>query len=201
MTRQRWRASLELWTAAERQTHVRQKILSTVVVVFLIAACGGGTTSREPVTPADSAELMAAALNHLVSEDHTFGDGPPPFTEFLIREHTISSAMPGDEGDEVEPSRPLTDQERAAVEDVVSGYGPVRWVDDPDEWRTEDLQPKVAGSVILGVGVPRVDSDGALVSVSLWCSGLCGTWLTYRLERSDAGAWRVTGTEGPIAIS
>lgn len=97
MTRRRWRPSLELWTADERQTDVREKILSTVVVVFLIAACGGGSTSREPVNPTESADLMAAALDHLVSEDHTFGDGPPAFTDLLIRDHTISRAIPGTE--------------------------------------------------------------------------------------------------------
>jgi len=55
--------------------------------------------------------------------------------------------------------------------------------------------------LILGVGEPRIDGDTALAPVSLWCGGLCGTWLTYRLARDGGGAWRVTGTEGPVAIS
>jgi hypothetical protein len=45
-----------------------------------------------------------------------------------------------------------------------------------------------------------IDGATGLVPVSLWCGGLCGTWLTYRLDFAD-GAWAVTGTEGPRAIS
>jgi hypothetical protein len=52
----------------------------------------------------------------------------------------------------------------------------------------------------LGVGEPTIDGNSALVPVSLWCGGLCGTWLTYRVELTD-GTWSVTGIEGPVAVS
>lgn len=71
---------------------------------------------------------------------------------------------------------------------------------DPDEWRTESLEPEIQGSAILGVDVPRLDDEAALVPVSLWCGGTCGTWLTYRLERTESG-WQVTGIEGPVSVS
>jgi hypothetical protein len=76
----------------------------------------------------------------------------------------------------------------------------MRWIDDPAEWRTEDLMPVVEGSAILGVGPITFDDDGALVPMSMWCGGLCGTWFTYRVVDSDQG-WVVSGIEGPIAVS
>ena len=142
--------------------------------------------------------LMGAALEELVTQDHTFGAGPPPFTEYLIQSHLDPGA--GSAGVDDDEGRPLTDAERVAIEESIRPLGPVRWIEDPDLWRTDDLLPTIEGAVILGVGEPIIDGDSALVAVSLWCGGLCGTWLTYRLEMV-AGAWQVTGTEGPIAIS
>lgn len=187
----------------KRLTGMRQRILITVLLAMLAAACGDPSPGDIPSDTA-SAEMMAAALRHLVTEDHTFGDGPPPFTEYLIEDRTvdISAVVPPENGREDDAeSRPLTEQERAAVEEAISEYGPVRWISDPDEWRTDDLEPEIEGSAIIGVGVPRLDGDDALVPVALWCGGTCGTWLTYRLDVDTDGVWQVIGTEGPIAIS
>jgi hypothetical protein len=143
--------------------------------------------------------VMAAALEHLVTEYHTFGEGPPPFTHYLVRSHTDPRA--GSEGGvAVGGRRPLTAAERDAIEGAVRPFGPVRWIDDPEDWRTDDLRPTIDGSAILGVGEPTIDRTSALVPVSLWCGGECGTWLTYRLDLAD-GTWRVTGTDGPITIA
>ena len=183
-----------------RQTGMHRAIANVLAVGLILTACGGG--GRAPTfAESDSAALMAAALTQLVTEDHTFGDGPPPFTEYLIEASTITnSVVASADNDTSDATRPLTEDERVAVESAIAAFGPVRWVTNPDEWRTDDLTPVIDGSAILGVGIPSVDGDGALVPVSLWCSGLCGTWLTYRLELID-GAWQVTGIEGPIAIS
>lgn len=167
------------------------------ILALTLASCegapGGGADRN------DSPEIMATALVQLITKDHTFGEGPPPFTVYLIQDSTDSSAGDPTGGGNQDP-RSLTEEERTAIEEAVAEYGSVRWIDDPAEFRTDDLMPTIAGAVILGVGEPRIDGDTALVPVSLWCSGLCGTWLTYRLERAD-DAWEVTGTEGPIAIS
>ncbi|MEX2424406.1 MAG: hypothetical protein WD990_10545, partial [Acidimicrobiia bacterium] len=186
-----------------RRINMRQQLLIAALVAMTVAACGDPSRAGDLPNDSDSAELMATALRHLVSEDHTFGQGPPPFTEYLIEDRTVDNAAVTSPEEDVDPaeSRALTERERAAVEEAISEYGPVRWVTDPSEWRTADLQPVIEGSVIIGVGIPRLDGEGALVPVSLWCGGLCGTWLTYRLELDDVGTWQVTGTEGPIAIS
>jgi hypothetical protein len=154
------------------------------------AALAGGVDAELPL-------VMAAALEELVTVNHTFGQGPPPFTDYLIQSQTdVDAGTDGTDGER----RPLTTAERRAIEDAIEPIGSVRWIDDPAEWRTDDLRPILAGSAILGVGEPTVDGSSALVPVSLWCGGLCATWLTYRLDIVD-GAWRVAGTEGPITIA
>ena len=178
-----------------------KQILWIVALVLVAAACGnsGGGTAADSDRPAgDVPAVMAAAVQELITVDHTFGDGPPPFSRYLLLDAIDPSAGSADTGDAA--SRPLTDSERSAIEAVVSRFGPAQWVDDAEPYRTEDLRPTVEGAVIIGVGEPVFDPDGALVPVSLWCGGLCGTWLTYRVELVD-DAWAVTDIEGPIAIS
>jgi len=173
-----------------------KRIAVFVTVVMTLAACGDSDSS----TAAEgSGEMMAAAIDQLITNDHTFGDGPPPFTEYLLQSR-LDPAAGSATGSGQPPSRELSGTERAAIERVVEPFGPLRWIDDPAEWITEDLRPTIDGAVIVGVGEPTIDGSTGLVPVSLWCSGLCGTWLTYQLDLID-GAWVVTGIEGPIAIS
>lgn len=202
---------------------MRRTALILVVSLLVGASCGGSDggaddsvggagsdspsdSSTDPPTdpPPDSptGELMAAALRQVATVDNTFGGGPPPFDRYLVQADTDPTAGADGVGSTVEPGseRPLTEAERAAVEEALESLGPVEFIDDPDAWRTDDLLPTVEGSVILGVGEPTIDDGTALVPVSLWCGGLCGTWLTYRLELVD-GTWTVAGIEGPVAIS
>ncbi len=164
-----------------------------------IAACGGGDTGGGDSGASQTPEMMATALVELITEDHAFGDVPAPFTEYLIQNRIDSSAGNGT-APVNDPGRELTDAEQEAIEVAIAEYGAVRWIDDPSEWRTPDLVPTIEGAAILGVGEPVIEADTGLVPVSMWCGGLCGTWLTYRLDVVDA-AWVVTGIEGPIAVS
>ena len=186
-------------------TPVRLVVVALLAALALaLAGCDGdgssGSVTATATTPGDgSAEVMAAAIHRLISRDHTFGRGSHRFAEYLIQDRTDPSAgNPAEPA--ARPSRPLTAAERAAIAAVVAPFGPHRFVADADAWRTDDLRPRIEDSVILGVGEPQIDGDSALVPVSLWCGNLCGTWLTYRVGRSE-GVWRVAGTEGPIAVS
>ena len=142
---------------------------------------------------------MAAAGKGLITRDHTFGKGSHRFAEYLIQDH-IDRGAGAPDTPATGVGRPLTAGERAAIAGVVAPFGPYRFIADAGAWRTKDLQPTVPGAVILGVGEPAIEGDSALAPVSLWCGGLCGTWLSYRVVRAG-DAWRVTGTEGPVAIS
>lgn len=143
---------------------------------------------------------MATAAHQLVTVDHTFGSGASPFATFLVHDHTDPTAGSVDDSTGGE-SRPLTDAERAAIESRLSPLGEVIWIDNPADFRTENLTPTIEGAVIIGLGEPTIDADTALAPVSLWCGGLCGTWFTYSLTQDAAGEWAIEGIEGPIAIS
>ncbi len=179
------------------------------LLLLLVSACstgqetppnptGAATTAHGTAAGASAtAETMAAALRQLVAKDHTFGEGPPPFIDYLI----LTSLDPAaGTGFATQPMRPLTRSERGAIEEAISNFGPVTWIDDRDDFISDDLTPTIEGAAIIGVGEPSIDGDTALVPVSLWCGGTCGTWLTYRLDLRS-GSWIVTGTEGPRAIS
>ena len=175
---------------------MRQITCLLALLIFATAACGGDDGAE---APADSPGVLAAGVEELITVDHTFGSGPAPFSTYLILDTTDPAAGTGMSSDDA-TVRPLTKDERAAVEAVVSAYGTLQWIDDADDFRTEDLRPTVDGAVIIGMGEPTFRDDGALVPVSLWCGGLCGTWLTYELESAD-GDWVVIGTDGPVAVS
>lgn len=184
---------------------MKRLTIALACMTVVVAACGepdqtGGTGTAPTTTTApgdDTATVMALALRELLTEQSTFGQGHR-FDAVLIQTSTDPAA--GFTTPEA-TSRPLTDGERVSIEAAITDLSAdVRWVDDPDEWRNDDLMPEIPGSAIIGVGEPTFDDDGALVPVSLWCGGLCGTWFTWRLEITD-GQWAVTGIEGPVAVS
>lgn len=168
-----------------------------------VATTTAPPTTAPPTTGeanADTATLMAEALHQLVTVDTTFGAGHR-FSELLVLTRLDPAAGSGTPSGGEGSDRPLTDAERAAIEAALSDVAPIRWIDDAEAWRTDDLMPTVEGSAIVGVGEPTFDDDGALVPVSLWCGGLCGTWFDYRAVPTDGGGWDIIGPEGPIAIS
>ncbi len=172
--------------------------IACLALMVLVVACGDGAVIDDSAS-SPTPEMMAAALVELVTVDHTFGSGPSPFIEYLIQERIDPSAgAPTASTDET--TRPLTDSERGAIEDALSPFGAVRWIADPADYRTDDLVPTIEGAAILGVGEPIIDNESGLVPVSMWCGGVCGTWLTYRLD-FISDVWAVTGIEGPIAVS
>jgi len=152
----------------------------------------------EPLpTPAgESAQIYGAAVRQIVEVDNSFGGGNP-FTTILVVDHVEPDA-----GDAVVSSvagRPLTEAEQAAILDALGDLD-VQFIADASEYRTDDLMPVIESSAIVAVGEIEEDSADRLVGMSLWCGGLCGIWLTYRVVTDGAG-WSVGGIEGPIAIS
>lgn len=163
--------------------------------LVMVVACGGGAGGGDGSS--ETPDMMSAALVELITVDNTFGAGPPPFTGYFILDRIDPSA--GDSTGSSQSTRPLTEEERAAIESAISEYGPVTWIDDPNDAGTEEVVPD-ALAAFLGVGEPVIEDDTAFVPVSMICGNLCGTWLTYRLERAD-NLWAVAGIEGPVTIS
>lgn len=168
------------------------------VIAMVAVACGDAeptTTTAPDGSSTDTAAIYAISLRRLVTDDNTFGGDGNPFSELLVQTSLDPGAGTAEGG-----VRPLTGEERTAIEEALTPIAPIRWIDDADEWRTDELMPVIEGSAILGVGRITFDDDGALVPMSMWCGGLCGTWFDYRVTSSDEG-WVVSGVEGPIAVS
>lgn len=187
-----------------------RRIIAIASFVLIASACTGAPDANPPATTEGTTSIpsadvdasptsatMAAALRQLVAKDHTFGQGPPPFTEYLILSSLDPAAGTASNTGAV---RPLTEAEIGAIEAAIGEFGQVTWIDDSSDFISDDLTPTIEGAVIIGVGEPAIDEDTALVPVSLWCGGLCGTWLTYRVD-FNSGTWVVVGIEGPRAIS
>jgi hypothetical protein len=190
-----------------------RRIVVLMVFALVVAACGDevpGSTPAEmttttavadstpPTSDEDRITVAALAVGALVRDFNTFGSGHR-FTEVLIQSRIDPNA--GGEGRyTADPGRPLTVTEKVAIEDALVDVGPYRWIDDPAEFRTEDLLPLIEGSAIIGVGEVVFDDDGALVPVSLWCGGVCGIWMDLRVVY-EGGDWSVVGPEGPMMIS
>ncbi|MCZ6456333.1 MAG: hypothetical protein O6650_03685, partial [Actinobacteria bacterium] len=135
----------------------------------LAAACGSaGSTSTAPTEGSSphSAAIYAVSLRQLVSVDNTFGGDGNPWSELLVLaslDPSAGDAAFGGGAPEPQQVRPLTAEERNAIEAALSPLAPIRWIDHADEWRTDDLMPVIPSSAILGVGAITFDDQGALV--------------------------------------
>lgn len=188
---------------AERRRKDMKRIAAILVVLGMLAGACATTEgdAGDPVTttsaPNPSADIYAAAARQIVTVDNTFGGGGV-FSTVLVVDHVEpDSESPQDAPTE---ARPLTAEERAAIEAALEGVAEAQFIGDPKEYMTEDLSPTIEGSAIVTMSSIEHREDHSLVGVSLWCGGLCGIWLTYRVVDAPDG-WTVTGIEGPIAVA
>ncbi|MCP4222943.1 MAG: hypothetical protein GY773_06345, partial [Actinomycetia bacterium] len=74
------------------------KLFTVVVTLVLFLTACSSSGDSETTSSGDSPTPMAAALEELVTKDHTFGSGPPPFSEYLIQSATDPNAGDGSGG-------------------------------------------------------------------------------------------------------
>jgi hypothetical protein len=204
-------ARLELLTMEDRRRTVRRFSVALLGLLFVMAGCVG--QSREPppseaaptVSPTESRQvrvdrtvaIYSAVIRRLVTKDHTFGRAKSPFEHVYV----VSGAVPkaGHVTREGEPGKPFSREVMEGIRAELRDLPPLDFVPERD-------------SVLLGAG--GVMNQGVVISLgpippgtervtvenNLWCGYTCGQWLTYVLELQD-GRWRVTGTQGPYAIS
>lgn len=174
---------------------MRRSLILITALAITAAACGSDSGDAES---SESAGILAAAALHMATEANTF-DSSHRFTEVLVVDRTIPEA--GEPiGTGTEGAR-LSDGERSAIRSVLEPDSRVRFISSPDEFRTDDLRPTIDGAAIFTLApIEMVDATTAHVGANMWCGGLCGLWATFVVELID-GAWTVTGTDGPIAVS
>lgn len=165
---------------------------STAPPTELPATSPPSTTPDAGPSPDASVEIYAAAVRHILD----FNSLGHQFSEVLIVNHINSQIT-----DPLGSPEPLTDKQRAAITSAIEDLASVTFIDEQSEGIEEGtLTPVSPNSAVVTLGPLAFDDEGATVGANLWCGGLCGIWLTYRLVEGPDG-WTVTGTEGPIMIS
>ena len=168
-----------------------------LVGLLLTPACRNDPLTEDERAPA-SAAIYAAVTQQLVDFNNTFGPDHR-FTEVLVVDHVEATA--GDYVANRRPGDPLTGEERSAIAAAIEDLSPVSFISSRSEFIEQDvLQPVIPGSAILTLAPVEFDREGATVGANLWCGGVCGIWLTYRVTEGPDG-WTVVGTEGDAAIS
>ncbi len=181
-----------------------------VGVALALAACGGSaetgpTTKTGPpaAQPDDrTVAVYSAVVRQVVTKDHTFGAGEPPFDRVFIDVRIDDEA--GDPYDHPpgDGRQRLTAETQAAILRELTDLPPVQFVEDPDSVVVGKKRcAHVKGNgVLITLGPISGDSDRVTVPNSMFFACLGGQWLTYVLEGAQED-WHVTGTEGPIGIS
>lgn len=148
-----------------------------------------------------SVEIYAAVIRRLVTKDHTFGGAPSPFDRVYILDGLRQGAGNPNKG-LGPPDKRFSGEIKKALKIELASLPPIEFISDPDSVRVgENLMGGVKREgVIVTVGPILGGGHNVKVANSIWCGGLCGQWLTYRVKLKG-GNWRIMGTVGPSAIS
>ncbi len=190
-------------------------LIGAVLVSVFGASCGGsddGATavpdSGEPREAQDTreAEVYAAVIRQLVTKDHTFGSGEPPFKVVYVLDGAVPGAAdPEQAGSLAVSGRRFSEATKSAISSRLADLPPIRFVERRDAVVDGNEGGNSPGEVANGgvlIALGPIDGQGEKVEVesSLWMNGLVGAWQTYVVALRD-GDWRVTGTRGPVATS
>lgn len=171
--------------------------VAVMVGLFLLPACGNGSLTEAERASAEPS-IYAAVARQLVEFDNTFGPGYR-FSHILIMDRL--DPLAGDAMNQGQSSRLLTEEQRQAIVAAIDHLGPIEFIDDWSQFvREAVLEPVIPGSVIITLAPADFDDEGATVGANLWCGGVCGLWLTYRVVEGPDG-WTTAGREGTWAIS
>lgn len=159
------------------------------------AAPSGGV----PAEP-DAAAIYAAVVRQLYEVDHTFEQPPNwPFV-YILTETDDSIAGLG----EIGPSEKIPQATQAAIADGLADLpAEITWVESWNDVPIEENSGAVrdGDGVIVTLGnIHPTEASAVEVPSGLYCGGLCGTGMTYVVERQGE-AWVVTGITGPVWIS
>ena len=168
-----------------------------LVGFLLLPACGSGALT-EGERAAAEIQIYAAVTLQLVEIDNTFGP-EYRFSRILILDRLDPHA--GDAMNQDQSGQSLTEEQQQAIIAAIDHLGPIEFINDWSQFVREDvLEPVIPGSVIITLAPAEFDDEGATVGANLWCGGVCGLWLTYRVVEGPDG-WTAAGREGTWAIS
>lgn len=157
------------------------------------AACAG--SAGAPAEEDREVAIYSAVIRHMASEEGQSSG----FRVIYLLDRVLENA---DDPDDPGTGEPFPEDDRAALAEAVADVAPLEFVSS----RAEVIGPMEEGGrvenqgILLTLGPVAGRDDRALVPASSYLANLAGTWQTWVVERAGDG-WRVTGTEGPVAIS
>jgi hypothetical protein len=165
---------------------MRASILA--LVLLAPAGCSGAAAP-------DRVAVYAAVVRHMTTEQGQ----PSGFRVIYLLDRVVGNrADPDDQA----AGRPLRPAERTALVEAVGDVAPIEFVST----RAEVVGPQAEGArvedggIFLTVGPISGGEERVLVPASSYLGNLAGSWQTWVVERVG-DRWRVTGTEGPVAVS
>jgi hypothetical protein len=192
-----------------------------LALILILVPLGCGSEANEPVSTSPGSQpegtgsagllpretsVYAAVIRQLVTKDHTFGGGDPGFEVVYVMDGVVAGAGKIDGNvDESDPAQPFGDEVKDGLLGALEDLPPIEFVSERSAVVVGTNSGKAPGyvknsGVLISLGPIEGSATKAEVGNSLWISGLAGQWQTYVLEAQE-GAWKVSGTTGPVAIS
>jgi hypothetical protein len=184
---------------------VKRFALVVVLAAPALAGCTwfgpvGSSSESSASEPSRAVSIYAAVVRQLVTEDHTFGGADPGFKVIYVVDGAVGRAArlswpPGS------PRTPFPEDLKRGLEAALEDLPPVKFVRSPGQALSDTVSGQVRKrGALVTLGPIRAGERRAEVGASLWIGGKAATWLTY-VVRVRGGAWKVTGTTGPIVIA
>ncbi len=156
------------------------------LTLAVLAACSGGP---------DRVAVYAEVVRHMTTEEGQSSG----FPVIYVLERVVGNRT---DPDDRSAGQPLPSADRRALVAALRAVAPVEFV----ATRSEVVGPQEGGArvrdggIFLTLGPISGDDDRATVPASGYIANLAGSWQTWVVERVGE-RWRVTGTEGPVAVS
>jgi hypothetical protein len=165
------------------------------ITLAAVAACSGAPGPGGLAAEEDRIAIYAAVIHHMTAEEGQESG----FSVIYVLDRVVANA---DDPDDPGAGTSFPDEDRAALRRALTDLASVEFVSS----REEVTGPQSEGNrvqsngIFLTLGPIHGEEDRVLVPASSYLANLAGTWQTWVVERQDGG-WKVTGTEGPVAIS
>lgn len=161
-----------------------------VLGLLAAAACDG-----VEVTNDDRVAVYAEVIRHMTTEQGQ----PSGFPIIYVLDRLVENDQdPDDQG----VGRAIASADQRALAEAVEDVAPLEFVPS----RSEVVGPMEDGGrvqndgIFLTLGPISGGDDRVLAPATTYLGNLAATWQTWVVERVG-DRWRVTGTEGPVAIS
>jgi hypothetical protein len=181
--------------------------LVVVVAAFAVAACSRlppEAPAGEPSIDGRAIDVYAAVITYMAGTEPSGGrvyvqNRPCDSERVPIEDH---------EGEFTWELRdkcgsPFSEEEQQALRDLLGELRDVEFVSDWKAVQDRIFEATGAGTgsdLLIRFARAPAEGDRLEIPASAYCGGLCAHWMTLVVEQV-AGAWKVTGTTGPVGIA